>query len=158
MPAISIISPFWALIRACLMACFLSEIETVLAISFTGIPFSISSIMLKQCLLTLENLKLIEYKNGIYHFLIDTTHLSKDSPLFSAHKTLLKQLVNQYLQQYKKDTDYNLSITFTADEESFHKIKAGFLSLLSEYDKIIENSKCENVWHLNFDLFSWSKE
>lgn len=113
---------------------------------------------LHQALKKLIDLNIIEKKGDEYRAKISDLHLSPSSPLCQVHQTLMRQQIIQHHMSTEDKTDqYNLLITFSADEKAYQHIKDRFLNFLTDADKIIAAAPEENVYQIQFELFPWLK-
>lgn len=113
---------------------------------------------LAEILKKLEDLRLIEYKNNRYSVVNQTMHLPKDSNLLHPHQTLLRVKSIEHQQNKSQDTsNYAFSVTFSSDEDGKKKIQEDFIKYLKSVQKVVQTSGTEEVYQINFDLFSWTK-
>jgi hypothetical protein len=85
-------------------------------------------------------------------------HLPKDSSLIHPHQTLLRVKSIEHQQNKSQDAgNYAFSVTFSCDEEGRKKIQEEFLKYLKSVQKTVQNAGSEEVYQINFDLFSWTK-
>jgi uncharacterized protein (TIGR02147 family) len=119
---------------------------------------NINSVALADILRKLETLKLIEFKNNRYVVINQTMHLPKNSNLLHPHQALLRVKSIEHQQNKSLDSgNYAFSVTFSADEEARKKIQEDFLKYLKSVQKTVQNAGTEEVYQINFDLFSWTK-
>ena len=83
-------------------------------------------------------------------------HLSTSSPICRPHQELLRQFINAHLQKKHDPNNYNLAISFSADEKCIKSIQAKFLQYLKEVDILIDKAEAKNIYQVCFDLFSWT--
>ncbi|MGZ3790194.1 MAG: TIGR02147 family protein [Bacteriovorax sp.] len=113
---------------------------------------------LGEILKKLEALNLIEYKNNRYTVTNQHLHLPKDSNLLFPHQTMLRVKSIEQNQTRSQDSEnYTFSVTFSCDENSRKRIQEEFLKYLKTVQKIVHTAGTEEVYQLNFDLFSWTK-
>lgn len=118
----------------------------------------ISKNKISEILKKLENLKLIEFKNNRYHVTNQSLHLPKESNLFHPQQSLIR--IKSIEQQQAKSIDsgnYSFSVTFSCDETGRKKIQEDFIKYLKSVQKTVQSSGTEEVFQINFDLFSWTK-
>ncbi|MBK7961200.1 MAG: DUF4423 domain-containing protein [Bdellovibrionales bacterium] len=71
-----------------------------------------------------------------------------------SHKYHQNQLIARLNNTQDKDK-YSFLATFTADENSFLKIKSEFQSFLKKVERIASESRDEHVYQVSFDLLKW---
>jgi transcriptional regulator with XRE-family HTH domain len=113
---------------------------------------------LAEILNKLELLKLIEFKNNRFIVINQSLHLPKDSNLIHPHQTLLRVKSIEHQQNKSHDSgNYAFSVTFSCDEEGRKKIQEDFIKYLKSVQKTVQAAGTEEVYQINFDLFSWTK-
>jgi len=113
---------------------------------------------LSEILKKLEILKLIEFKNNKYSVINQSIHLPQDSNLLHPHQTLTRVKSIEHQQVKSQDAEnYSFSVTFSCDEEGRKKIQEDFVKYLKSVQKTVQNAGSEEVYQINFDLFSWTK-
>lgn len=106
----------------------------------------------------LIQLNLIEYKNKRYQVIKESLHLPKDSHLIHPHQTLLRVKSLEHKEVKSRDSgNYTFSVTFSCDEDGRKKIQEDFIKYLKSVQKTVQNAGTEEVYQINFDLFSWTK-
>jgi hypothetical protein len=66
----------------------------------------------------------------------------------------------QCLHRLHSDTredDYSFSVTFSGDRATRNWLQQEFLALLSRAEAKVKKAKNEEVYQMNFDLFSWTE-
>lgn len=94
-------------------------------------------------------------RNGKVAVVVQNIHLPAKSPLCRPHQHLIRMATMQRLETLPADRAYNLAITFSADAEARARIQKLFLDFLKQFDTIVEKAPSEDVFQMNFDLFSW---
>lgn len=111
---------------------------------------------LGDILVRLEKMKLIAVKNEKIEILVNSMHLPKDSRLVGAHQQLLRMHCQHRLAQLNRDQKKVFAVTFTSTKKNRGKIEEAFNRFIGEVRGIATKGKAEEVYQLNFDLFSWS--
>lgn len=113
---------------------------------------------LQSILLRLQLWKIIQFQEGIYQVQDPKLHLSENSPVFLAFGILnrIKTIEKLRSKSTKNKDDYFFSATFSASETVQLKFKRKFLDLIKILQKEVVESKSEEVYQLNIDLFKWS--
>ena len=117
----------------------------------------ISVLPTEGSLASLERMKIIEIRDGKFCDISGDLHLPKDSPLFTAWKAALNQLAMSRIKLLEETKTYNFSVIFGATEETRRQIHEGFLQYLKKVRKVVEKAKCDEIFQMNFDLFSWTQ-
>lgn len=110
---------------------------------------------LASILKTLEELEIIELKSGVYRLLKEQLHLSKTSPLCLPQQNLMRTLSLSKTAN-RDDESYSFLATFTANEKTRLKIQGEFIDFLKRVETLVAESPSEDVYQIQFDLFSWS--
>ena len=110
---------------------------------------------LLQILNKLEKVNIIRNINNEYKILIDSIHLPKSSHLSKTNQSLLKIKSIDKLHSSINKENYSFAVTFSTDFKTKNLIQSNFLSLVKKIEKLVKNSQPQNVYQLNFDLFSW---
>lgn len=119
---------------------------------------SVSPEFIQDIVKRLEELGLVEYKNNRFHVTSRKIHLPKESPLLRPHQGVVRLQSMQRVQQKGMDpTQYAFSATFSGDEEIRQQIQQEFLKFIKTLQKYLAQGGTEEVYQLNFDLFSWTK-
>ncbi len=106
--------------------------------------------------------KLVEFgfivkKKGYYKVLKKNYHLPKSSFICKPHQFSMKSLSLSKLNDLNDHRKESVSVTFSGDEDLFNAIQAGFLDFLKKTESLVtKNSKNEDIYQLNFDLFPWT--
>lgn len=82
-------------------------------------------------------------------------HYGTDHPLMRTHQNLLRQKSVARLLQVPEDEKHCFLGTFSADMETFLKIKARFREFFTEVEKLVAPAPSRHVFQINFDLFKW---
>jgi uncharacterized protein (TIGR02147 family) len=106
----------------------------------------------------LEQLGLIERKGNKITVIRDDLHLPSDSPIYPFWRSQIRQLSLSRMQIAPSRRDHCFSVTFSADRKTRDRILEGFLALLKQSESWVKNSKSEEVFQMNFDLFAWTQE
>lgn len=85
-------------------------------------------------------------------------HLPKDSPYYHAWRNQLRMLCLQRLHAHSKESDYSFSVTFSADAPTRQWLQQEFLELLGRAETRVKNAADQEVYQMNFDLFSWTEK
>lgn len=112
--------------------------------------------LLGDAIAVLEKLKYIEKTSKGYKVLIKNRHLPKDSPLCEPHQTLMRYKSIDQMQRIPKDDKYSFSVTLSCTPQDKNLIHQEFLNFLKKSEHIVKNSKREEIYQINFDLFPWS--
>lgn len=130
---------------------------------FQNIPklaeaLSINIDRLSEILKKLETLELVQFKGGKYITTPQSIHLPKDSSLLKPHQSMVRMQSLQQLNSRSTDLgNYSFSVTFSGDEDIKKKIQEDFLKFLKMTQKTVSEGGTEEVYQINFDLFSWTK-
>lgn len=113
---------------------------------------------LQAILLKLQLWQLIDFQKGIYKAKDPKLHLSENEPVFIAFGILHRIKTLEKLRRAKpeKSDDYFFSALFSANSALQVRLKKKILDLLKEAQREAANSKLEQVYQLNIDLFRWS--
>lgn len=106
----------------------------------------------------LEAFGVIERKNREIRTVVKSIHLPRTSSVFRSWRTQQKLLCTERLNRFPQSDDYSFSVTFSASEKVRDKIRVDFLELLKRSEGLVQESKQEDVYQMNFDLFSWNKK
>lgn len=114
---------------------------------------------LQDIVSNLEKLGIVTEEGNKFKNKAKGLHLSPQNSLCSPHQLLLRQQTISFFQDpTKRESAYQLAITYTADHEAKEKIKALFLDFLKKADRVIDAAPSSNVYQMNFDLFPWLQE
>lgn len=115
---------------------------------------------LRRVLGTLERLGYAERaRDGHYKLVQSHRHLPEDSPLCLPHQILFRLKSADRLPRLAPAQRYAFSVTFSASEEVYDKIRADFLSYVKKCEASVKSVKHpDRVYQLNYDLFSWDAE
>ena len=107
----------------------------------------------------LQQLHLVEFRDGKYRVVKDNMHLSVESPIYQAYRTLLRLKSVERIEKLPSDQSYNFSAIFSTSREVKEIIHRDFLNFLGEIQLKVKNDSgmAKEVYQLNFDLFSWSE-
>ena len=81
--------------------------------------------------------------------------LSKDSNLHGPHLSLLRLRSVEHMLKLNNESKQAISVTFSADEETFQKIQSEFMKFFSKCEKLVKKAPSVHPYQLNFDLFPW---
>lgn len=110
---------------------------------------------LSAILKTLEDLHIIEFKNGVYSVLKDQLHLQKSSPLCGPQQSLMRSQALHRTQSIGSN-GYSFLATFTADDATRLQIQHHFVDFLKKVEKLVADAPAEEVYQVQFDLFPWA--
>lgn len=82
-------------------------------------------------------------------------HYSPDHPLMRLHQQIVKSYLMQKMPFVSEANKDSFFVTFSADQESFQKIKIKFRDFLKEVQNITMKSKDKNLYQMSFDLMQW---
>lgn len=88
----------------------------------------------------------------------DTLHLPRDSRLYGAWDTQLRQMAAVRRQHLPKSLSYGFSVVFSADEPTRHVIQEKLLELVASLQKVVAPAAEEEVYQLSLDMFSWTRQ
>ncbi|MEZ4740982.1 MAG: DUF4423 domain-containing protein [Bdellovibrionota bacterium] len=125
----------------------LSEIAKTLNISESFVSHSIS---------TLTRLGLTELSNGSYRNKERNLHLSKDSPIFKAYRSILRSETLRRLDSDSDTKSYSFSAMFSGTETTRDFLHQKLLELIKEAQSLSNNGDNLEIFHLNIDLFRWT--
>lgn len=115
---------------------------------------NIDATRLSEILKTLEDLSIVEVKNGNYVLLKDQVHLPKSNVLCTPQQNLLRMLAFEKLQRNSNNA-FNFLATFAADEKTKTEIQKQFMVFLKNVESLVEKAPNEEVYHFQFDVFGW---
>ncbi len=115
---------------------------------------------LEKILQTLQKLSLIRWNRNTesYEVLKDHLHLAGDSHINPAYQTLMRVASNDHCLRLRAEKKFNLAVTLSADTEAKNKIHDEFLVFLKAIEKYVRQASSEDVYQMNFDLFSWDPD
>lgn len=112
-----------------------------------------------------ENLKILERNQlvkldphdpwNVTHVEVWRTHFHRDHPLVRVSQNLMRQQALSRLSQTSEEEKHSMNFTFTFDKNSFEKLKIEFQNFLKKAEGLSKNSKHDEVYQMNFDLFKW---
>lgn len=117
---------------------------------------SIGQDVLKTYLRKLEQMGVIEFKNSRYRIAKDNLHLSSDSPLYKAYRTMMRLKALEQMDRSEKDAFYSFSVVFSTSPKIRKLIQKKFLDLISEIQKEMAKEPETDVYQMNFDLVGWT--
>ncbi len=82
-------------------------------------------------------------------------HLPRESPLCKPQQMLMRLRAMETLQKIPRNEAYTFAATVTMTEEVKFQIQARFIEFLKETEKLIRDSRSENIYQIQFDLFPW---
>lgn len=110
---------------------------------------------LSSILSQLERLRIISISADKISVRSTSLHLPKDSPIYPPWRNLMRLASLKRLEAETSTDTYNYSVTFSCDETTRIEIQRRFLEFLKGAQDLVANAKEENVYQINFDLFSW---
>ena len=117
---------------------------------------NISEEHLADTLLRLQKMRLIEIKNrSSIKVLKRTLHLSEDSPLCTPNQVLIRTKSLNKLMNRVDSEAFSFSATFSANDKMKNKIRRQFNDFIKNVQKEVKSSPAQDVYQINFDLFSW---
>ncbi len=84
-------------------------------------------------------------------------HLPKDSSIFASYKSQCYTNTMNRLKQLEENKTYNFTVFFSGDENLRKEINNQFMKFLSRTKKLVGDSESNEVFQMNFDLFSWTE-
>ena len=105
----------------------------------------------------LERMGIIKMTSKGIEVLDVDLHIPKDSPLFDSYKSQCYTNTMNRLKQVGEDKTYNFTVIFSANEEARAEINTQFMKFLSRTKKIVDSCESDEVFQMNFDLFSWTE-
>jgi len=111
---------------------------------------------LQQILNTLESCGMIDQLQGKVTLTKTSVHLSKDSPVYPAHKMLVRLAALDRLKSMDNDASYNFSVVFSAYKKTAEKIRQRFFQFLQEIEAEVASAPAKQVFQMNFDLIPWA--
>jgi hypothetical protein len=82
-------------------------------------------------------------------------HYGTDHPLMRTHQHLMRDKSSVHLSQTAEEDKHSFMGTFSADEDTFNKIRQRFQIFLKEAERLIAQAPSKNTFQMNFDLFRW---
>jgi hypothetical protein len=117
----------------------------------------INSEKLALCLQKLEQMRLILRQDNSIVVLKENLHLPRESPLYRTWRNQLKLMSMYKLDNTIERNPYSFMVVFSCNEEVRTEIQNRFLKFINGIEKLVDKSPKEDVFQLNFDLFSWTK-
>lgn len=115
----------------------------------------ISADHLGSVLKTLEDLGIVQVRDGAYRLLKDQLHLPKTSALCRPQQSLMKTLC-LHRSLTPESEAYSFLATFAANEKTRIKIQSEFVEFLKSVERLVADAPSEDVYQIQFDLFGWS--
>ena len=106
---------------------------------------------------TLERLGMLEWKDKKCIQKNSNLHLKKSSPFYQAWRNQMRMQSLNRLHSGAREDDYSFSVVLSADPATKRWIQQEFLALLSRAEPRVKKAKNEEVYQMNFDLFSWTE-
>ncbi|MDH4467472.1 MAG: TIGR02147 family protein [Bacteriovoracaceae bacterium] len=126
------------------------------SISQLSNELNVSEIRLKQKIQNLIEMGILKQDGDQITSAMKGLHLPSSSHLCMPHQALMRQKIINFQDQISHvHKGYNTMFTFTADNESFLKIKSLFLEFLKKADGLISQADSNGVYQMQFDLFPW---
>lgn len=113
---------------------------------------------IKQLIQSLETMGIIRKEGQGYKILIKNIHLPRDSKLYSPWKNQLTSLGGNRMALLEKEKAYSFTVIFGANDPVRKNIQALFLNFLKEAKTLTNNIDIDDVFQMNFDLFSWTND
>ena len=110
---------------------------------------------LLQILQRLENLGIIETHRQKIRVIVEYLHLPRDSSVYKVWRNAMRLHCLQHLNRERRERDYSFCATFSGSWEVKNFVQAEFLSLLKKLEKLSLDCPQEDIFQINFDLFSW---
>jgi uncharacterized protein (TIGR02147 family) len=108
--------------------------------------------LVNESIKKLEDVKIIEKrKDGSWETLYNL-HLDKSSPLATIYQTHWRQYALRKLQE-KNSEDMYYSCVYTADAETFEKIKEKIMTIIRESADLMDQSSEKDIFCLIFDNY-----
>ena len=129
--------------------------------AFKGYPaqlaaaLDISNEELMQILQKLENLGIIEKHRQKIRVNIEYLHLPRHASVYKVWRNAMRLHCLQHLNRERRARDYSFSATFSGSWEVKNLVQAEFLSLVKKLEKLSSDCPQEDIFQINFDLFSW---
>jgi uncharacterized protein (TIGR02147 family) len=111
----------------------------------------------QKTLRLLESLKLIIPATRGYQVEIPNFHLPPDSPAYRSWRAQQDILVSHAMLVKRDPKHYGFSVSFAAKESIRMEIRKRFLEFLGGVKELCDKSEPEEVYHMKFDVFSWTK-
>jgi transcriptional regulator with XRE-family HTH domain len=113
---------------------------------------------LEGILETLQTKGFIERKEERVSVLKDNIHLPKSSPYFESWHRGLRAAAQHQISVSRNPINYSFSVVFSANEDARVEILRKWFDLLSNIESVASACPEEDVFGLNFDLFTWRLE
>lgn len=110
-----------------------------------------------QAVETLLRLKLAAVDGSIFRSLRDAMHLPASSPLYAAHRKLLRLAALERQERLAPQEGYGFSVVFSSNEAVRAELQDRILAFISNAQTTVEAGDCREVYQMNFDLFPWSR-
>jgi uncharacterized protein (TIGR02147 family) len=113
---------------------------------------------LKQTLTKLRDLNFIslgEDGQTVTRVAQQQIHYGTDHPLMRTHQHLMRDKSSVHLSQVPEEEKHSFMATFSADDETFKKIRQRFQVFLKEAEYLVGEAPSQNTFQMNFDLFKW---
>lgn len=112
---------------------------------------------MRSILNILHELNVIRIANNTIEVVEQDLYLAKDSTYCTSWRLQIRSLTATRLQEVSDSETYSFSATFTASLQIKQEIQQKFLELLKSIKPAVSQAPSENVFQMNFDLFSWVK-
>lgn len=100
---------------------------------------------------------IIYEEKGFYKSALGNYHLPKDSPFCPVQNKMMRLASLQHTNRLRDDKDYQLSVTFAADQKTFEKIKKEIVAAVKNAQAHVGECQRQNqVFQFNIDLFPWT--
>lgn len=117
---------------------------------------AISESHLEEILGRLQSAGYIEPEGRGYRVVRRNRHLPKTSPLCQPHQVLMRYKSIDQIQRIPEKERVAFSVTFSSTQEDKQAIHHAFLEFVKKAESIVQSSRREHVYQINFDLFPWS--
>jgi len=94
---------------------------------------------------------------GGIEVLRDNIHLPKGDPAYVPWRTQLRTMSLARAMQLSNDQSYFFSVVLSSDEKTKQEIQQRFMEFISSIQKLVSDSKQEELYTINFDLLPWTR-
>jgi uncharacterized protein (TIGR02147 family) len=116
-----------------------------------------SSNRIQEALKSLESLGMIRFnaQKQMFERARDNIHLSKDDSLYPAWRRLTRLESLSQIAKVPRDKTYGFSVTFASTPEVRSRVQEAFMEFLKQAQELVQKSKAECTYQMDFDLFPW---